>query len=53
MEAFLPPPFARIEVTSDPFFAGEKLVGKKFSEVQAEVTKIGAQISQASDLPDE
>ena len=53
LESFIPPPFARIEVTSDPFFAGENLVGKKFSEVQAEVTKIGAQIPQASDLPDE
>jgi CYTH domain-containing protein len=46
-------PFARFEVTNDPFFAGENLVGKKFGEVHAEVAKVGAKIPPASDLPDE
>ena len=39
MADFVPPPFALIEVTNDGFFAGANLVGKKFEEIQAEVSK--------------
>ena len=37
MENFIPPPFAIFEVTNDAFFNDENLVGKKFTDVQAEV----------------
>ena len=37
LEELIPPPFAIFEVTNDPFFAGENLVEKKFSDVQIEV----------------
>ena len=39
MTTFVPPPFALIEITTDPFFAGENLVEKKFDEIRAEVAK--------------
>lgn len=39
MTDFDPPPFALIEVTNDPFFAGANLVEKKFGEIQAEVAR--------------
>jgi CYTH domain-containing protein len=38
MKDFIAPPFAVFEVTNSAFFAGENLVAKKFSDVQAEVT---------------
>ena len=38
---FTPPPFAVFEVTDDPFFSGEKLVDITFSDVQAEVARLG------------
>ena len=53
LENFLPPPFAVFEVTNDPFFAGNNLVGKKFTEIQAEVARIGAEAPVASEMPDE
>ena len=34
MEAFIPPPFALLNVTNDPFFAGETLVHKQISDVR-------------------
>lgn len=46
MIAFLPAPFAVFEVTENDFFAGENLVEKSFSDVQAEVARVGA--SQSS-----
>lgn len=42
MDAFIPPPFAVFEVTNDEFFAGENLVDKKFTDIQAEVARIGS-----------
>ncbi|MFT3744537.1 MAG: hypothetical protein QM785_09585 [Pyrinomonadaceae bacterium] len=41
LENYLPPPFFVFEVSNDPFFAGENLVGRNFGEIQAEVAKIG------------
>jgi hypothetical protein len=43
-----PPPFAVFEVTSDAFFIGKNLVGKKFDDVRARVAQIGASIPPAS-----
>lgn len=34
------PPFAVAEVTNNPFFAGEKLVGKYFTDVRAEFARM-------------
>lgn len=34
------PPFAVVEITNNLFFAGEKLVGKKFADAQAEFARI-------------
>ena len=42
MEHFEAPPFAVFEITNDKFFSGENLVGKNFSDVQAEFEKISA-----------
>jgi len=42
MDAFIPPPVAVFEVTNDEFFAGENLVDKKFTDIQAEVARIGS-----------
>lgn len=39
---FTPPPFVVFEVTHDPFFSGEHLVDKKFSDVQSEVARVGS-----------
>jgi len=36
---FEPPPFAVIEVTNNPFFAGSSLVERTFADVQTEVAK--------------
>ncbi len=41
--AFEPPSFSVFEVTDDPFFRGENLVEKKFSDVQAEVAKVAVE----------
>jgi CYTH domain-containing protein len=48
MKAFDPPSFAIFEVTNDPFFLGKNLVGKKFDDVRARVTQIGAAVPPAS-----
>jgi CYTH domain-containing protein len=53
MDEFIPPPFAIFEVTNDAFFAGENLVDKKFSDVQAEVARIGLFTPPEPDMPDE
>lgn len=43
MAELVPPPFALIEITGDPFFAGENLVTKNYAEIRAEVERIGSQ----------
>lgn len=50
---FEPPPFAIFEVTSNEFFLGENLVHKQFTDVQAEVGRIGSVIPPPSTMPDE
>jgi len=39
-DAFEPPRFVIFEVTREPFFSGWNLVGKKFTDIQAEVAKL-------------
>ena len=51
MEDFVPPPFAVFDVTNDAFFAGPSLADKTFSEIQAEVARIGSLLPR--DLGDE
>jgi len=46
-----PPPFALIEITGDPFFAGENLVTKNYAEIRAEVERIGSQVRPVSETP--
>ncbi len=41
LEVFMPPPFAVFEITNNPFYWGENLVDKKFSDVQIEVSRSG------------
>lgn len=43
LENYFPPPFFIFEVSNDPFFAGENLVAKTFTEVRAEVQKVGSE----------
>jgi CYTH domain-containing protein len=50
---FEPPPFALIEITGDQFFGGENLVTKNFTEIRAEVERIGSQLRPVSEMPDE
>ncbi len=52
-ENFIPPPFAIFEVTNDAFFFGENLVEKKFSEVRAEVARLGSFMPTVPEMPDE
>jgi len=40
MQDYDPPRFMVFEVTGDPFFSGENLVGKKFADVQKELEKV-------------
>ncbi|MFM9903393.1 MAG: hypothetical protein ACKVQJ_02345 [Pyrinomonadaceae bacterium] len=42
LESFMPPKFAVLEITAQPFFAGENLVERKFSDIQAEIAATGA-----------
>ena len=53
MEKFEPPPFAIFEITNDPFFLGKNLVGKKFEDVQAQVSRIGTNAPLGRAMPDE
>lgn len=53
LKAFLPPPFAIFEVTNDVFFAGENLVDRNFTDVQAEVAEIGPLALAVGEKPDE
>lgn len=39
MNDFAAPPFAVLEITANPFFAGANLVGKTLTDVQAELSK--------------
>lgn len=50
---FEPPPFAVFEVTRNAFFFGENLVSKKFEDVRGEVAKVGMEMSQLPEIPDE
>lgn len=43
MREFVPPEFAAFEITSEPFFMGENLVGKNFANVKDEVERIASQ----------
>jgi CYTH domain-containing protein len=52
MDDFIPPPFAIFEVTEDPFFTGENLVGKSFADVQSEVSRIGRSLPAVAEMPD-
>ena len=40
MDRYDPPRFMVFEVTNDPFFLGENLVGKKFADIQKELEKV-------------
>ncbi|MEP6787403.1 MAG: hypothetical protein ABJB40_03160 [Acidobacteriota bacterium] len=53
MDDFVPPPFAVFEVTNDPFFTGESLVDKKFTDVQAEVARLGSITPVPAEMADE
>ncbi len=53
MTAYEPPRFTIFEITNDPFFAGENLVGKHYLEVRAEVDKLGLQLPRSIELADE
>ncbi len=53
MQHFEPPPFAILEVTNDAFFLGDKLVGKNFSGVQAEVQRLSSQHQVILEVQDE
>jgi CYTH domain-containing protein len=48
LERFEPPPFAVVEITNDAFFSGEVLVTKTFQDIQAEVSRFGAQMAEAA-----
>lgn len=49
MADLTPPPFALIEITGDPFFAGENLVTKNYAEIRSEVERIGSQTPTTHD----
>ncbi|MEP6848724.1 MAG: hypothetical protein ABI999_07695 [Acidobacteriota bacterium] len=53
MEIFDAPPFAVFEITVDPFFSGDKLVGKSFADIQQEVAKITSSIPLPSETSEE
>ena len=48
MREFDPPRFLIVEITDDPFFAGESLVTKTFAEIEAEVLRLGVAYSAES-----
>jgi len=37
MQSFIPPPFVQFEITNNPYFAGERLVGTSFTELRREL----------------
>lgn len=41
MQLYEPPPFAVFEISNDPFFNGENLLGKRYDDVRAEVQRLG------------
>lgn len=53
LDNFLPPPFAVFEVTNNPFFCGENLVEKNFSDIQSEVARIASFTPSEPGRPDE
>ncbi len=53
MEDFEPPPFVVFEITNDPFFSGENLVGMKFEEIRAEVSRLGKGLPPPAEAADE
>jgi hypothetical protein len=50
---FEPPKFAVFDVTNDPFFLGEMLVGKKFDDVRKHVEAIGSSVPPFSVISDD
>ncbi|CAN5253578.1 hypothetical protein BH10ACI1_BH10ACI1_10120 [soil metagenome] len=52
-ENFELPPFVIAEVTSNPFFSGESLVGKKFSDIQVEFARMNEAHQILLNEPDE
>lgn len=50
---FTPPPFAVFEITNDPFFEGDILVGKSFNDIQNEVERLGSISSGVVEFADE
>ena len=52
-DAFTPPPFAVFEITNDPFFVGDVLVGKNFNEIQSEIARLGSVSSGVVEFDDE
>ncbi len=52
-DAFEPPTFAIFEITNYPFFDGQNLVEKKFSDVQQEVARLGSLTPPISARADE
>lgn len=52
MAAFEPPQFAIFEITSDPFFRGRELVGKKFEDIRTEVAKLGINAPPPGEMTD-
>lgn len=52
LRSFVPPPFAVLEITNDPFFNGENLVAKSFEDIRSEVAKI-AESGFLVEIPDE
>ena len=53
MKHFEAPPFAVHEITSNSFFTGENLVGKKFADVQREFEKFAQAHQVITEVPDE
>lgn len=53
MENFEAPPFVVFEITNDPFFNGQNLVGTKFEAIQAEVARLGSGLPPSGEMPDE
>jgi CYTH domain-containing protein len=48
LDRFQPPPFAVLEVTSEPFFDGGVLVTKSFEDVRAELAKFSETIAESN-----
>ena len=49
MQLYEPPSFAVFEISNDPFFNGENLLGKGYDDVSREVRRLGEPIGLARD----